>query len=96
MLKKPKVKLGLKNLAMLPGYFEYIFEHLRQKVPLRPKLSQKFLSTSGPNPTRKARPVLQLWNSQHIFSLRNHLQTHKQIFYSNLNLTTVFRSAICV
>ena len=29
--KKPKVKLGLKNLAMLPSYFDYIFVHLRQK-----------------------------------------------------------------
>ena len=27
--KKTKVKLGLKNLAMLPGYFDYIFVHLK-------------------------------------------------------------------
>ena len=47
--------LGLKNLAMLPSYFDYIFVHLKQKARLRPKLSQKFLSTSGPNPAR-ARP----------------------------------------
>ena len=50
----------MKNLAMLPSYFDYIFVHLRQKVRLRPELSPKFLSTSGPNPTRKARPDLQL------------------------------------
>ena len=60
--KKTKVKLGLKNLAMLPSYFDYIFGHLRQKVRLRPELSQKFLSTLGPNPTRKARPDLQIWH----------------------------------
>ena len=29
--KNPKVKLGLKNLAMLPSYFDYIFVHLGQK-----------------------------------------------------------------
>ena len=47
-----KIKLALKNLAMLPSYFEYIFVHLRQKVLLRPKLSPKFSSTLGPNPAR--------------------------------------------
>ena len=40
--KKTKVKLGLKNLAMLPSYFDYIFEHLRQKVRLRPDLNPEF------------------------------------------------------
>ena len=45
---------------MLPSYFDYIFVHLRQKVRLTPELSPKFLSTLGPNPTRKARPDLQL------------------------------------
>ena len=49
--KNPKVKLGLKNLAILPSYFDYIFEHLRQKAGLRPELSPKFLSTFGPKPT---------------------------------------------
>ena len=62
--KKTKVKLGLKNLALLPSYFDYIFVLLRQKERLRPGLSQKFLSTLGanpnPNPTRKALPDLQL------------------------------------
>ena len=58
--KNPKVKLGLKNLAILPNYFGYIFVQLKQKTRLRRELSPKFLSTLGPNPTRKARPDLQL------------------------------------
>ena len=37
---------------MLPSYFDYIFVHLRQKARLRPELSQKLLSTWGPNPAR--------------------------------------------
>ena len=45
---------------LLPSYFDYIFVHVKQKVRLRPELSQKFLSTLSPNPTRKARPDLQL------------------------------------
>ena len=45
---------------MLLSYFDYIFVHLRQKARLRPELSPKFLSTLGPNPTRKARLDLQL------------------------------------
>ena len=36
------------------------FVHVRQKACLRPELSPKFLSTLGPNPTRKALPDLQL------------------------------------
>ena len=58
--KNPKVKLGPKNIAILPSYFDKFFVHIRQKVRLRPELSPKFLSTLGPNPTRKARPDLQL------------------------------------
>ena len=46
--KYPNVKLGLKNLAILLSYFDYIFAHLRQKVRLRPKLRPIFLSTIGP------------------------------------------------
>ena len=65
--------LGLKNSALLPRYFDYIFVHLIQNARLRPDLSPKFLSTLGPNPartrpeksglnpTRKAQPDLQLW-----------------------------------
>ena len=57
--KKTKVKLGLKNLVTLPGYFDYIFVQLRQKARLRPEFSPKLLLTLGPNsnPTRKARPA---------------------------------------
>ena len=39
--KKTNVKLGLKNLAMLLNYFDYIFVQLRQKARLRPELSPK-------------------------------------------------------
>ena len=50
--KKTKVKLGLKNSAMLPNYFDYIFVHLRQKY------NPTFLSTFGPYPaqTRPKKP----------------------------------------
>ena len=44
----------------MPSYFDYIFVHLKQKVRLKPELSPKFWSTLVPNPTRKARPDLQL------------------------------------
>ena len=43
--KNSKVMLDLKNLAMLPSYFNYIFVHLRQKVRVRPEWSPKFLPT---------------------------------------------------
>ena len=72
----PKVKLGLKNLAMLPSYFDYIFVRVRRNAPLRPELSPKFLSTLGPNPTRKARPDLQLWSTVTI-SMENDTYTNK-------------------
>ena len=41
--KKPNVNSGLKNLAMLPSYFDYIFVHLRQKARLRPESNRKFI-----------------------------------------------------
>ena len=59
--KKTKVKLSLKNLAMLPSYFNYIFVHLKQKACFKPELSSKFLLPVTLGPTRKARPDLQLW-----------------------------------
>ena len=40
--KKTKVKLDIKNLAILSSYFGYNFVHLRQKARLRPKLSPTF------------------------------------------------------
>ena len=46
---------------MLPSYFDYIFVHLKQKGRLKPELSPNFLSTLGANPTRKARPDLQIY-----------------------------------
>ena len=58
--KARKLRLGLKNLAILQGYFNYIFVHLRQKVHFRPEISPKILSTLGLNPIRKARSDLQL------------------------------------
>ena len=45
---------------MLPGYCDYTFVHLSQKVRLKPELSPKFLSTLGPNPTQRPRPDLLL------------------------------------
>ena len=49
--------LGLKNLAMLSNYFDNVFVHLKQKARLRPDLSPKFSSTSGPKPARtRTRP----------------------------------------
>ena len=45
---------------MLPSYFDYIFVNGRLESNLRPQSSPKFLSTLGPNPTRKARADLQL------------------------------------
>ena len=62
--KKTKVKLGMKNLSMLPSYFDYIFVHPRQKARLKPELSPKFLSTLGPSTTQKAQPDLQLCTRQ--------------------------------
>ena len=81
--KKTKVKLGQKNLAMLPSYFDYIVVHQRQKERFRPELSPKFLLTSGPNPTRKARPDLQLCLTQ-LHTLQERTITFYYIvFYSN-------------
>ena len=56
--KKTKVKLGWKNLAMLPSYFDYIFVHRRKKARLRAELSPDVLSTLDPN--QKIRPDLRL------------------------------------
>ena len=47
--KKAKVKFGLKNLAMLSSYFDYIFVHPRQKVRFKSEISPKVLSTLSPN-----------------------------------------------
>ena len=65
--KKMKVMLGLKNLAMLPSYFYYVFIYLKQKAHFKPHLSPKFLSTSGPNPTQIARPTYNSVAEMHIY-----------------------------
>ena len=38
-MPEKKTKLGLKNLAMLTSYFDYISVRLRQKAHLEPELS---------------------------------------------------------
>ena len=67
---------------MLPSYFDYIFVHLRQKARLRPELSPKSLSTLGPNPTRKARPDLQIWS--------NSLNVNNHFAFDCLGLAIIF------
>ena len=52
--KKTQVKLGLKNLAMLPSHFDYIFAHLRPKARLRPDLSPKISVNFRPEPDPKS------------------------------------------
>ena len=42
-----KVKLGLKNLVILPSYFNYIFVHLKQKAEIKTKHLRQ--NVSGPN-----------------------------------------------
>ena len=56
---------------MLPNYFDYIFVHLKQKLRLRPELSQKFLSILGLNlaRTRLEKPG-PAYNSDVIFTLQ--------------------------
>ena len=56
------------NLAMLPSYFVYIFVHLRQKARLRHVIFVNFRIEPSLNPTRTARPDLQLC---HRLRLRN-------------------------
>ena len=50
--KNSKVKLGLKNLAILPSNCDYFLVHLKQKVRLRPELSPTFSLTLAPNPAQ--------------------------------------------
>ena len=46
--KKQEVKLRLRNLAMLPSYFDYIFVHLGPKARLRPKIFVNFRPEPDP------------------------------------------------
>ena len=43
MPKKTKVKLDLKTLAVLPGYFGYIFVHQRRKAHISPNSAGKVI-----------------------------------------------------
>ena len=64
--KKNKFSIGLplKNLALLPSYFNYILVHLKTKntsqARIKPKIFGHFRPEPGPNPTRKALPDLKL------------------------------------
>ena len=60
MPEKPASQVRSEKLALSLSYFGYIFDHQRQKARLRPEVSPKFLSTLGPNLTRKAPLDLQL------------------------------------
>ena len=51
--KNPKVKLGQKNSAMLPSYFDYSFVHLRQKVRFKPEIFVNFRPEFRPEPDPK-------------------------------------------
>ena len=55
--------LGLKNLAMLPSNFDFIFVHQKQKARLRPDLSPKIFVNFRPEPDPKipARLTTLLW-----------------------------------
>ena len=52
--KARKLRLGLKNLAILQGYFNYIFVHLRQKVRFRPEISPNIFVNFRPEPDPKS------------------------------------------
>ena len=88
--KKTKVKLGLKNLAMLPNYFDYIFVHLRKKITSQARINSKVFVNfrpepcPNPNPTRKVRPT---YNSeQRIFEFQEYfLRTYRQIHSRTFN-----------
>ena len=57
--KKDESQVRYEKFSNVAKIFWLYFVHLRQKSRLRPKLSPKFLSALGPNPTQKARPDLQ-------------------------------------
>ena len=55
--KKTKVKLGLKNLVMLPIYFHYFFVHQRKKTKtslarIKSEIFVNLRTEPGPDPTR--------------------------------------------
>ena len=87
MPEKSEIQVGSKKFAILPSNFYNFFVHLKQKVRLRPELSPTFLSSLGPNPTRKARPDLQLWFWQPWLL--------KTIFLTS-NLKLIFSAKLCL
>ena len=58
--KKTKVKLVLKNLAILPSYFDYIIVHLRKKHVSGPNEARNFCRIQAR--TRPEKPC-QTYNS---------------------------------
>ena len=48
--KNPKVKLGLKNLVMLPSYFDYISVHVRKKSTSQARIKPELFVNFGPEP----------------------------------------------
>ena len=89
--KKPKFKLGQKNLAMLPSYFDYILVHLRQKSTYQARIKPKNLSTLGPKRTRKARPDLQLCSGNFLPFRFHFIQKIFSLIQSILPYQTKFR-----
>ena len=61
MPKKTKVKLGMKNLEMLPSYFDYIFVHLRQKARLKARIKSKIFVNFRPEPCLNPNPTQKAW-----------------------------------
>ena len=87
--KKPKVKLDLKNLVMLPSYFDYISAHLSQKARLRPKIFVNF--RPEPVPKMPARLTTLFLNVKDLvlsnyFKMREMWSNgiEKAIFFKNL------------
>ena len=56
MPKNPKVKFGLKNLAMMPNYFDYTFVQLRQKARLRARIKPYIFVNFRPEPGHEFEP----------------------------------------
>ena len=58
--KKTKLKVGLKNLAMLSSYFDYIFVHLRQKNTSQARIQPEILVNCRPEPEPDSKNPAQL------------------------------------
>ena len=66
--KKTKVKVRLKNFSNAAKLFWLYFCAPKTKstsqARIKPEIFVNFKPESGPNPTRKARPDLELWSNQ--------------------------------